>query len=85
MRKVIAAILLIVGAAAIVAGVLYLTQPGHSIPTFFPGYGAHIAGKYKHRGYAGIGVGVVLVIIALVVALTGTRRRGSAGRSYWSG
>lgn len=84
MRGVLTAILIIVGAAAIAAGVVYLTQPAHSLPTFFPGYSARLTGKYPHRGYAGIGVGVVLLVIALLVAATGLRRRGSARRIYRS-
>jgi len=74
-RRVLAIILLIVGVAAIVVGVLYLTQPAHSLPTFFPGYAAHVVGKHSKRGYAGIALGAVLVIIALAVALSGPRRR----------
>ena len=75
MRRVLAIILLIVGVAAIAAGVVYLTQPAHSLPTFFPGYAAHVVSKHTKRGYAGIALGVVLVIIAFVLGLTGPRRR----------
>jgi 4-hydroxybenzoate polyprenyltransferase len=71
----LAIILLIVGVAAIAAGVLYLTQPAHSLPTFFPGYAAHLVGKHTKRGYGGIALGVLLVIIAFVLALTGPRQR----------
>jgi uncharacterized membrane protein HdeD (DUF308 family) len=74
-RSVLVGILVIVGVAAIVAGVLYLTQPAHSLPTFFPGYAAHVVGKHRNRGYAGIAFGTVLIIIALVVGFTGSRRR----------
>jgi 4-hydroxybenzoate polyprenyltransferase len=74
-RRVLAIILLVVGVAAIVAGALYLTQPAHSLPTFFPGYAAHVVAKHSKRGYAGIALGAVLVIVAFVVALTGPRRR----------
>ena len=75
MRRVLAIILLIVGIAAIVVGVLYLTQPAHSLPTFFPGYAAHVVAKHTRRGYAGIALGAVLVIIGFVVAFSGSRRR----------
>ena len=57
------------------AGVLYLTQPAHSLPTFFPGYAAHVVTKHTRRGYAGIAVGAVLVIIAFVLGLTSPSRR----------
>ena len=75
MRRVLAITLLIVGVAAIAAGVVYLTQPAHSLPTFFPGYAAHVVGKHTKRGYAGIALGVLLVIVAFVLALTGPRQR----------
>ncbi len=75
MRRFLAIILLVVGVAAVVAGVLYLTQPANSLPTFFPGYAAHVVGKHMKRGYAGVALGAVLVIVAFVVALTGPRRR----------
>ena len=75
MRRFLAIILLIVGVAAVVAGVLYLTQPANSLPTFFPGYAAHVVGKHMKRGYAGVALGAVLVIVAFAVALTGPRRR----------
>lgn len=75
MRRFLAIILIILGVVAIVAGVLYLTQPAHSLPTFFPGYAAHVLSKHPKRGYAGIALGVVLVIAAFVVELTEPRRR----------
>jgi phosphoglycerol transferase MdoB-like AlkP superfamily enzyme len=76
-RVLLVLILLVVGAAAIVAGVLYLTQPAHSLPTFFPGYAAHGLGMLKKHGYAGVAAGVVLVVVALAVGMTGSRRRGA--------
>ena len=75
MQRFLAIVIFIVGVAAIVVGVLYLTQPAHSLPTFFPGYAAHSIAKHTKRGYAGIALGAVLVIVAIVVAMTGSRRR----------
>ena len=74
MRGVLVAVLLVIGAAAIAAGIVYVTEPAHSLPTFFPGYAAHVIGKHKNRGYAGIGLGVALVVIAIGLALTGGKR-----------
>jgi type II secretory pathway pseudopilin PulG len=34
-----------------------------------------VVSKHTKRGYAGIALGAVLVIVAFVVALTGPRRR----------
>lgn len=75
MRRALAIVLVIVGIAAIVVGVLYLTQPAHSLPTFFPGYVAHAVGKHSKRGYAGIAFGGVLVLIAVVVVFSGSRQQ----------
>ena len=76
MRRLLAIVIFIVGVAAIVVGVLYVTQPAHSLPTFIPGYAAHSIAKHTKRGYAGIALGAVLVIIAIVVAaMSGSRRR----------
>ena len=57
-------------------------SPPHSLPTFFPGYAAHSIAKHTKRGYTGIALGAVLVIIAVVVAMSGSRRRRSALRSF---
>jgi hypothetical protein len=75
MRAVVAIVLVVVGVLGIIAGVLYLTQPAHALPSFFPGYGAHVTGKYNHRGIAGVAAGAVVLVIGLVVAFTGRRRR----------
>lgn len=75
MRRFLAIILLVVGVAAVVAGVLYLTQPANSLPTFFPGYAAHVVAKHSKRGYAGIALGAVFLIAALVVAFRGSWQR----------
>jgi hypothetical protein len=74
-QRFLAIAIFIVGVAAIVVGVLYVTQAAHSLPTFFPGYAAHSIGKHTKRGYAGIALGAVLVIIAFVVARSGSGRR----------
>jgi hypothetical protein len=74
MRALLGIVIVIVGILAIVAGVLYLTQPAHALPSFFPGYAAHVVGKHPHRGIGAVVVGGVLVVIGLVVGLTGRRR-----------
>lgn len=68
-RTLVGLLLILVGLLAIAVGAIYLSQPAHSIPSFFPGYGAHIRGKYVHRGEAGIALGIVLVIIGGAVTL----------------
>jgi hypothetical protein len=56
-------LLVLLGVLAVAVGVVYLVEPIHSLPSFFPGYAVH-GGSYHHtRGYIAIGVGVVLLII----------------------
>jgi len=74
-RRTVAVVILIIGVLAIVAGAIYLTQPAHALPSFFPGYAAHLAGKHPKRGYAGIAVGIVLVVVAFMAGVSGSRRR----------
>jgi uncharacterized membrane protein HdeD (DUF308 family) len=71
--KVLVAIIAIVGVLAIVSGVVYYAEPVHSLPSFFPGH-AHVGEFHRHkRGAAGIVFGVVLSVIAAVVAVAGRR------------
>ena len=74
MRAVIAVVLLLVGALIIVLGVLYLTQPAHSLPTFIPGYVAHANGKHPKRGIASLIVGGVVLIAGVLVGVLRSRR-----------
>jgi NADH:ubiquinone oxidoreductase subunit 5 (subunit L)/multisubunit Na+/H+ antiporter MnhA subunit len=59
-------VLVVLGVLALVAGVIYLIEPVHSLPSFFPG---HAPGQIHHhtRGYVAIAVGIVLLIVAGVV------------------
>lgn len=67
-------LLLVLGALAIAVGVIYLVEPAHSLPSFFPGHmnsPAHrIASAAYHRkkGEGAVVVGAILVIVAIVVA-----------------
>ncbi len=74
-RALVGVVLIVIGALCVVAGVLYLTQPAHSLPTFFPGYLAHATGKLQKHGIAAVAIGGVLVLVGLVVAFSGGRRR----------
>jgi uncharacterized membrane protein HdeD (DUF308 family) len=70
-------VLVALGILAVVVGVIYLAEPIHSLPSFFPGHALHGQGHRHTHGYAAIAVGVVLLIIAGVV------RRSR--RPDWSG
>jgi hypothetical protein len=74
MRLLVGLVLIIIGAIGIAVGVLYLTQEAHSLPSFFPGYLAHSSRKHTDRGIFGVALGVVLLIIGTIVAVSARRR-----------
>ena len=75
MRAFLVFLLVLVGLAAIAAGVVYVAVPAHSLPTFMPGYLAHANGKHPKRGYVAFAIGGVLIIIAIVVGMVGKPKR----------
>lgn len=74
MPRLVTILLVVLGILAIVAGIIYLVEPIHSLPSFFPGHAAHQKGYHHIRGYIAIVVGVILLIIA---AVAGRSRRRS--------
>ncbi len=72
MSRLLMVVLVVIGIVAVVVGIIYLVEPVHSLPSFFPGYAAHKNLHHHDRGYAAIGVGVILLIVA---ALVGRSRR----------
>ena len=72
MSRLVAVVLVILGILAIVVGVIYLIEPIHSLPSFFPGHAAHGTGHHHIRGYIAIAAGIVLIILA---AVAGRSRR----------
>jgi NADH:ubiquinone oxidoreductase subunit 5 (subunit L)/multisubunit Na+/H+ antiporter MnhA subunit len=60
-------VLVVLGILAVVAGVIYLVEPIHSLPSFFPGHALHGQGHHHIRGYIAIAVGIVLLIFAGIV------------------
>ena len=65
-------VLLVLGILAVVVGIVYLVEPIHSLPSFFPGHAPHQRGYHHIRGYLAIVVGVILIIVA---AVAGRSRR----------
>ncbi|MBV9450044.1 MAG: hypothetical protein JO345_29570 [Streptosporangiaceae bacterium] len=57
-------VLVVLGILAVVAGVIYLVEPIHSLPSFFPGHALHGQGHHHIRGYIAIAVGIILLILA---------------------
>lgn len=80
MRSIIAIVLLVVGVLALVAGIVYLTTPAHSLPSFFPGHLAHVNAKRTTRGMAGVIFGGVLVVAGLAVMFVSGGTRGANAR-----
>ena len=66
MPPLVRVVLVVLGILAVVAGIIYLVEPIHALPSFFPGHAAH--GKIHHhtRGYIAIAVGIILMIIAAI-------------------
>jgi NADH:ubiquinone oxidoreductase subunit 5 (subunit L)/multisubunit Na+/H+ antiporter MnhA subunit len=60
-------VLVVLGILAVVVGVIYLKEPIHSLPSFFPGHAVHGQGHHHTRGYIAIAVGIILLILAGVV------------------
>ena len=72
MSLLIRVVLVVLGILAVIVGILYLVEPVHSLPSFFPGYAAHSQIHHHTRGYLAIAVGVILLILA---AVAGRSRR----------
>lgn len=66
MSWLIRIVLLVVGIAAVIVGIVYLVEPIHSLPSFFPGHAARGQTHHHIRGYLAIAVGIILLIIAAV-------------------
>jgi hypothetical protein len=83
MSRLVRIVLVVLGIAAVVVGIIYLVEPVHSLPSFFPGHTSSGKGQRHHhtRGYIAIGVGVILVIIA-VVARRSRRDRDDEADEY---
>lgn len=67
-------LLIVVGVLAIVVGVIYFAEPARSLPGFFPGHVAQVAGRHTRRGLAAIVIGLVLLLAAVITERMGRRR-----------
>jgi hypothetical protein len=73
MSWLVRVVLVVLGILAVVVGIVYLVEPIHSLPSFFPGHAPHGRGHHHIRGYLAIAVGIILLI--LTVAAGRFRRR----------
>jgi NADH:ubiquinone oxidoreductase subunit 5 (subunit L)/multisubunit Na+/H+ antiporter MnhA subunit len=62
----------VLGIVCVVVGIVYLAEPAHSLPSFFPGHTAHGTKPRTKHGVAAIVVGVILLLGAWLT--TGKRR-----------
>jgi NADH:ubiquinone oxidoreductase subunit 5 (subunit L)/multisubunit Na+/H+ antiporter MnhA subunit len=75
MSWLVRVVLVVLGILAVVVGVIYLVEPIHSLPSFFPGHAAQGQGYHRIRGYIAIAVGIVLLILAGMVRRSRRHRR----------
>ena len=73
MSWLVRVVLVVVGILAVVVGIIYLVEPVHSLPSFFPGHALHGRGHHHIRVYIAIAVGIILLILAGIAARS--RRR----------
>jgi NADH:ubiquinone oxidoreductase subunit 5 (subunit L)/multisubunit Na+/H+ antiporter MnhA subunit len=74
MPGLVRVVLVVLGILAVVVGIIYLVEPIHSLPSFFPGHAPHGQGHHHIRGYIAIAAGIILLIIAAVAGRS--RRHG---------
>ena len=72
MSRLVTVVLVVLGILAVVVGVIYLVEPIHSLPSFFPGHAPRGQGYHHIRGYIAIALGIILLIFAWI---TGRFRR----------
>jgi hypothetical protein len=60
--RIIGLTLLVVGLLALLAGIIYLTVPAHSLPSFMGSLQKTNVHRSK-RGVAGLAVGIVLAVV----------------------
>lgn len=73
-KTVIVAVLAIIAVLAIVAAIMFLTEPAKSLPSVLGAITSPASRANAHRstrGYAALGVGVVLLVAAAVVSRLG--------------
>jgi NADH:ubiquinone oxidoreductase subunit 5 (subunit L)/multisubunit Na+/H+ antiporter MnhA subunit len=66
MSRLVVVVLVVLGILAVIVGIIYLVEPIHSLPAFFPGHAKHGRAHHHIRGYVAIAVGIILMIIAAV-------------------
>lgn len=73
----LAVLLGILGVIFLIGGIVYITSPAESLPSFFPGHTPHLTGHRGRRGTALIILAAVVWICAAASVIVARRR------SYW--
>jgi uncharacterized membrane protein len=68
-KWVICAVCAVLGIVALIYAVIYASTSIHSLPGFVPGKEAYVNGHYHKRAALTGVIGIVLLVIAVVVAL----------------
>ena len=73
-QRALMLVLAVIGVLGVIVGVIYIAEPAKSLPHFFPLYGKHRHRHAYHHGFAALGIGIVLLIGALLVPILARRR-----------
>ena len=76
-RWVVCAICAVIGVIAVIYALIYLTVPIHSLPGFVPGKKPVNGHYHKRAALTGV-IGIVLIVVAFVLALA-SRKPASSG------
>ena len=74
MSWLVRVVLVVLGILAVVVGIIYLVEPIHSLPSFFPGHAPHGQSHHHIRGYIAIAVGIIFLILAGIARRSRRRR-----------
>ena len=73
-RKLVIALLVVIGLILIAVGIVYFTVKAGSLPSFIPGHIANSSAHHSRRGLVLVIVGAVVLLVAVVGASIGRRR-----------
>ena len=73
-RKLVIALLVVIGLILIAVGIVYFTVKAGSLPSFIPGHIANSSAHHSRRGLVLVIVGAVVLLVAVVGASLGRRR-----------
>lgn len=80
MNKGVVIVAGLIGLICLIVGIIYLTQPAGSLPSFFPGYETGAKGAHDHHAKHGI-LAIVVAIACFIFAWfrSGSKPSASSG------